>query len=174
MSFMFAARASEPAGLLLGDVQALPRGLAVDIVTGKTRHSVRSVKIPRAADPECCPVAAWAAWRERLHAVDAVYAVYADPAGPAFRAVARWGNVGGAMSPDAVTQAVARVAERSGIPIRWTGHSLRSGLASSARRSGRDAIAVADQGGWARHSRSVLGYMRRDDGWEDNAAAGLL
>jgi len=37
----------------------------------------------------------------------------------------------------------------------------------------RDGIAIADQGGWARHSRSMLGYMQRDDGWDDNASAGL-
>ncbi|MGW0631991.1 hypothetical protein [Streptomyces sp. NPDC002758] len=27
----------------------------------------------------------------------------------------------------------------------------------TARQAGRDLIAVADQGGWARHSRSMLG-----------------
>ncbi|GHI24420.1 hypothetical protein Shyd_57910 [Streptomyces hydrogenans] len=53
------------------------------------------------------------------------------------------------------------------MPIAWTGHSLRIGLASVARRSGRDSIAIADQGGWARHSRSMLGYMQREDGWDD-------
>ncbi|MET8518395.1 hypothetical protein [Streptomyces sp. NPDC005077] len=42
-----------------------------------------------------------------------------------------------------------------------------------ARKRGRDGIAIADQGGWARHSRSMLGYMQRDDGWDDNASAGL-
>ncbi|MET9952432.1 hypothetical protein ABZ135_12910 [Streptomyces sp. NPDC006339] len=56
----------------------------------------------------------------------------------------------------------------------WTGHSLRIGLASAVRRAGRDAIAIAiaDQGGWARRSRSMLGYVQRDDGWDDNASAG--
>jgi hypothetical protein len=41
--------------------------------------------------------------------------------------------------------------------------------ASVACRAGRDGI--ADQGGWARHSRSVLGYVQIDDGWDDNAAS---
>ncbi|MFF3275956.1 hypothetical protein ACFYWU_34210 [Streptomyces chrestomyceticus] len=27
--------------------------------------------------------------------------------------------------------------------------------------------------GWARHSRSMLGYMQRGDGWDDNVSAGL-
>lgn len=59
------------------------------------------------------------------------------------------------------------------MPISWTGHSLRIGLASTGRKKGKDAIAIADQGGWARHSRSMLGYMQREDGWDDNASAGL-
>ncbi|MET7549738.1 hypothetical protein ABZS94_28925 [Streptomyces sp. NPDC005500] len=62
-------------------------------------------------------------------------------------------------------------------PLHWTGHSLRIGLASTARKRGRDAIAIAiaiaDQGSWARQSRSMLGYMQREDGWDDNASAGL-
>ncbi|WP_405504641.1 hypothetical protein [Streptomyces anulatus] len=51
--------------------------------------------------------------------------------------------------------------------------TLRIGLASVGRAKGKDAIAIADQGGWARHSRSMLIYMQRNDGWDDNASAGL-
>lgn len=74
------------------------------------------------------------------------------------------------MVPDSVTRAIKRISERAGVPIHWTGHSLRIGLASVGRRNGKDGIAIADQGGWARHSRSMLGYMQRDDGWDDNAS----
>jgi hypothetical protein len=59
------------------------------------------------------------------------------------------------------------------VPLHWTGHSLRIGLASTARKRGRDGIAIADPGGRARHSRSMLGYMQREDGWDDNASVGL-
>jgi hypothetical protein len=55
------------------------------------------------------------------------------------------------------------------VPLHWTGHSLRIGLASTARKRGRDGIAIADPGGRARHSRS----MQREDGWDDNASVGL-
>ena len=55
------------------------------------------------------------------------------------------------------------------MPLGWTGHSLRSGLASMGRKQGKGGIAIDDQGGWARHSRS----MQRDDGGDDNAGAGL-
>ena len=77
------------------------------------------------------------------------------------------------MAPDSVTAAVARVAQRSGVPLRWTGHSLRSGLATESRRNGKDALVIAQQGGWAPNSKAMMGYMRRADEWDDNAAAGL-
>ncbi|MFF2438782.1 hypothetical protein ACFVU4_32270 [Streptomyces sp. NPDC058107] len=81
------------------------------------------------------------------------------------------GHITGGLVPDSVTRAVKRISKRAGVPIHWTGHSLRIGLASTARNG--IAIAIADQGGWARHSRSMLGYMQREDGWDDNASAGL-
>lgn len=37
--------------------------------------------------------------------------------------------------------------------VHWTGYSLRIGLASTGRKKGKDGITIADQGGWARHSR---------------------
>ncbi|MGW6695564.1 tyrosine-type recombinase/integrase [Rhodococcus sp. NPDC054953] len=170
-SFHFAARASEPAGLLLGDVALHPRGMRVSVLTGKTARSVREAAIPYANDSVICPVRAWIAWRELLVAEGG--AQYEDPSDPAFHSIDRWGHIGGAMSPDAVTAVVTRVAERSGIPIRWTGHSLRSGLATAGREAGKDALVIAAQGGWAPNSRAMMGYMRRADEWDDNASAGL-
>jgi hypothetical protein len=55
---------------------------------------------------------------------------------------------------------------------RRTGHSLRIGLASTGRKKGKDGIAIADQGG-ARHSHSMLSYMQREGGWDDNASVSL-
>lgn len=77
------------------------------------------------------------------------------------------------MVPDSVTRAVKRISARAGVPLAWTGHSLRIGLATTGRKKGKDAAAIADQGGWARQSRSMNGYFQRVDGWEDNATAGL-
>ncbi|WP_280859626.1 hypothetical protein [Streptomyces sp. SAI-144] len=56
------------------------------------------------------------------------------------------------------------------MPIAWIGHSLSTGLAAVARK---DAITIADQGGWARHSRSMFAYMQINDGWDDNVSACL-
>lgn len=51
------------------------------------------------------------------------------------------------MVPDSVTRAVKRISGCAGVPIPWTG------LASTGRKKGKDGVAIADQGGWARHSR---------------------
>lgn len=145
--------------------------MKVAVLTGKTKHSVRTARIPYAADAEICPVRAYLAYRHRLAAE--AEERWSRPDAPAFVGIDRWGHVTGGMVPDSVTRAIKRISRRAGVPIDWTGHSLRIGLASTARKKGRDGIAIADQGGWARHSRSMLGYMQIDDGWDDNAAAGL-
>lgn len=169
--FHYASRAQDPAGLLAGDVTLTPRGLVVSVLTGKTKHSVRDAKINYQDDPEVCPVEAWKAYRARLAAEAPPR--WSEPTAPAFVGIDRHGNVTGGMVPDSVTRAVKRISVRAGVPLAWTGHSLRIGLATTARKRGKDAVTIADQGGWARHSRSMNGYFQRVDGWEDNATAGL-
>lgn len=87
--------------------------------------------------------------------------------------VDRYGDVTGGMVPESVTRPINRISARAGVPLAWTNHSLRISLATTARRKGKDAVTIADQGGWARHSCSMNGYFQRVDGWEDNATAGL-
>lgn len=169
--FHYASRAQDPAGLLAGDVALTPRGLVVSVLTGKTKHSVRDAKINYQDDPEVCPVEAWKAYRRRLAAE--AEPRWSEPTAPAFVGVDRHGNVTGGMVPDSVTRAVKRISVRAGVALAWTGHSLRIGLATTARKKGKDAVAIADQGGWARHSRSMNGYFQRVDGWEDNATAAI-
>lgn len=169
--FHYASRSQDPAGLLTGDVTLHPRGLVIAVLTGKTKHSVRNAKIRYSDDAEICLVRAWAAYRARLVAEHGEQR--AGPSTPAFVGIDRWGHITGGMCPDSVTRAIKRISKRAGVPIHWTGHSLRIGLASVGRKKGKDAVAIADQGGWARHSRSMLGYMQIDDGWDDNASAGL-
>ncbi|MGW2920446.1 tyrosine-type recombinase/integrase [Streptomyces angustmyceticus] len=166
VGFHFASRASEISALLLADVTTHARGIKVAVVTGKTARSVRTVAIPYNNDePEICAARSWERWRD-------AYAC-TEPRAAAFPRIDRWGHIGDAMSPDSVTAAVARVAKRSGIPIRWTGHSLRSGLATEGRKNGKDPVNIAKQGGWAPGSKAMLGYMQLADEWDDNAAAGL-
>lgn len=169
--FHYAARAQDPAGLITADVTLHPRGLVISILTGKTKHSVRDAKIRYQKDPEVCPVQAWKAYRERLAAEAAPH--WLTPDAPAFVGIHRSGRVTGGMGPDSVTRAIKRISARAGVDLAWTGHSLRIGHASTARKQGKDAIVIADQGGWARHSRSMNGYFQIEDGWDDNSTADL-
>lgn len=170
--FNFASRASEPAGLLVGDVTLHPRGMVVSVLTGKTTYSVREAKIPYAQDPEVCPVRAWTAYRTQLASETDPKWLASDA--PAFVGIHRSGTVTGGMGPDAVTRAIKRISTRAQVPIVWTGHSLRSGLATEGRKKGKDAVVISRQGGWAPNSREMLGYMQAADEWDDNAAAGLM
>ncbi|MCQ8772066.1 integrase [Streptomyces telluris] len=129
--FHYASRSQDPAGLLAADVTAHPRGLVVAVLTGKTKHSVRDAKIRYANDPAICPVRAYRSYRARL-------AAEADPRwswpdAPAFVGIDQWGHITGGMGPDSVTRAIKRISQRAGVPLAWTGHSLRIGLASTAR-----------------------------------------
>ena len=171
VGFNFASRASEPAGLLTGDVTLHPRGMVVSVLTGKTRYSVREAKIPYSQDPTVCPVRAWTAYRAQL--VSEHGQQWAAPSTPAFVGINRWGQVTGGMGADSVTRAIKRISVRAQVPIVWTGHSLRAGLATEGRKKGKDAVSISRQGGWAPNSREMLGYMRAADEWDDNAAAGL-
>ncbi|MER5514958.1 integrase [Streptomyces sp. NPDC002763] len=170
-SFHYASRSQVPAGLLSGDVALVSRGLVVSVLTGKTKHSARDAKINCQDDPEICPVEAWKVHRARLAAE--AEPRWSQPDAPEFVGIDRHGNVTGGMVPDSVTRAVKRISARAGVALSWTGHSLRIGLATTGRKKGKDAVAIADQGGWARHSRSMNGYFQRVDGWENNATAGL-
>lgn len=169
--FHYAARAQDPAGLLAQDVTLHPRGLIVSILTGKTKHSVRDAKIRYQSDPEICPVEAWKTYRDRL--VTEADPRWSAPDAPAFVGINRWGQVTGGMVPDSVTRAVKRISVRAGVQLTWTGHSLRIGHAVAGRKKGKDSVIIADQGGWARHSRSMNGYFQIEDGWEDNSTADL-
>ncbi|MFD0371129.1 integrase [Streptomyces sp. NPDC127114] len=135
--FHYASRSQDPAGLLAGDVTEHPYGLVVAVLTGKTKHSVRNAKIVYAHDPEICPVRAYVAYRARLVAEHG--ARWAEPSTPAFVGIDRWGRVTGGMVPDSVTRAVKRISTRAGVPVAWTGQSLRIGLAPPAGIRARTA-----------------------------------
>jgi integrase len=94
--------------------------------------------------------------------------------GPAFRRIDRHGLLSPlGLRPQGVDRVLVRAGERAGLPFRLTGHSLRAGLATEARRSGARDDQVADQGRWQRGSRALQRYFRRVDRWTDNALRDL-
>ncbi|GIG70522.1 hypothetical protein [Phytomonospora endophytica] len=151
--------------LLVGDVVDDDDSLVVSIRSEKNSHAIRDVAIPYGTNREMCPVRSWRRWRD---------AARLTPGEAAFMRIDRWGRLDRvAMTGEAVGDLVTRranLASADGI----RGHSLRRGLATEARRAGRDRTAIARQGGWSEKSGSLDAYLETVDRWTDNATAGLL
>ena len=85
------------------------------------------------------------------------------------------GDPTGRMRPQAIGQVVGRKATVAGLPGQQTGHELRRGMATSARRASNDKIRIArGGGGWADDSSALDGYMEDADRWEDNPLKGVF
>jgi len=165
LAFAVAGRRSEVAGLTVADVADDPNGLLVNIRSSKT--TPRTVAVPYGSNPLTCPVRAWRAWKDAVQ-LD-------DPTGPAFRRVDRHGRILGGMSGEAVGDVIGRAGERAGVEAHLTGHSARSGLATEARRAGKDRKAIAAVTGHVPGSASLDRYIRTVDQWDadDNALIGI-
>lgn len=163
MGLAIAARRSDLANLLASDIQTTSQGLIVTVRHGKTTGDMA---IPPGQRPTTCPVSAWRTWAQ---------AAALDGDGPAFRRIDRWDRLhASGLSPQAIGDIITRSGARAGLGYRLTGHSLRAGMATEARRAGASDIAIADQGRWQRGSRALYGYLRRVDQFgHDNAASHL-
>lgn len=134
--FAFASggrRRSEVAVARVDDLTAVDGGYLYTLRRSKTDQTGEGVELPilgRAA-------AALNDWLEAAGIAD----------GPVFRAVDRWGNVGGRMSGRAVGEAVKRCASAAGLDAKdFGGHSLRRGFITEAGRRGvslGDAMALS-------------------------------
>lgn len=162
VGFGIAARRSELAHLEVPDIRETSEGL--DVTVRFSKNKPRNPGVPYGSLEETCAVAAWRRWLE----------VSGVTEGAAFRQVSCHGRVGGRMSPRAVGEAISRAGARAGLDARITGHSLRAGLATEARRAGRDVVQIARQGGWSETSSSLYRYIRTVDKWTDNAVRGVL
>jgi len=164
IAFAIAARRSEPAGLCVRDIQDDPNGLVVDVRVSKTRP--RTVAVAYGSNPTTCPVRAWRAWA-------AAAGIAEDPGAPAFQHVDRHGRMLGAMTGQAVGQAVTRAGTRAGLTIKLTGHSVRAGLATEARRAGKSREAIAATTGHVPSSPVLDKYLREVDRWDPAENAGM-
>lgn len=171
LGFTIAARRAELAGLSVRDVVEDPGGLVVRVAVTKTKP--REVAVPYGSNPLTCPVRAWKAWCAAAAAALGVDAL--DPSGPAFRGVDRHGRIGRALSGEAAGAAVTRAGERAGIVVHLTGHSVRAGMATSARQAGKSREAISATTGHAPGSRALDAYLRRVDRWgeDENALVGI-
>ena len=79
--------------------------------------------------------------------------------GRMFRRLDRHGNVGAALSARAIGQLVAARVAAVGIDGNFAAHSLRSGFATSAARTGRQEAAIMRHGRW-KSVQVARRYMR--------------
>jgi integrase len=179
LGYACAARVSELTALDQADVIETDDGLLVTIYRRKLkRHD--ECAVPYGSNPATCPVCAT---RTLLGAL----ADAQRTEGPLFVRIDRHGRVAptmtrhgqpigdstGRITPTAASAVVTRAAMLAGFEGKWTGHSLRRGFATAARRAGHTLERIGRHGGWADGSRALLGYMEEGDRWERNLVSGL-
>lgn len=165
VGFAGAFRRSELVALRYEDVQFSSEGLVVTIPKSKTDQEGegQTIGIPYGSHPESCPVRALAAWLERSNITY----------GFLFTGIGRWGGevTGKPLCDHQLAKIIKRLASCAGLdPACFSGHSLRSGLATCAAEGGATERAIMDQ---TRHRslKQVRKYIRRGSLFKDNAAA---
>lgn len=166
IGFAGALRRSELVALDVGDVEHERQGIVLRLQRSKTDQDGQgqTIAIPHGRT-RWCPVAALDAW----------LAASAITVGAIFRPVDRHGRVHDIrLSGEAVSLVIRERLAAAGLdPTGYSGHSLRSGLATSAAQAGVPAWRIKAQ---TRHaSDAMLGrYIRDGELFTENAAGALL
>lgn len=180
LGFGIGGRRSEIASLSIGSLNFQERGVQVKVYRKKTRKMDNPV-VQYRPDRNVCPVRAALAWIEALAAAG-------RPSGPLFVRIDRHGHLGhqvtrngvpigdpaGRMTGQAVADVVHRCAISAGLTGKWTGHSLRRGLATSMHQAKAERSLIERQGGWEKGSRAVSGYIDDADRWLIDVLEGVL
>jgi integrase len=160
MAFGIAGRSAEVAALRADGITHVSQGLDVHVPSVKGRPS-RDVVVAYGRNPDTCPVRAWLTWR----------AAAGITAGPAFVPISVHGVLGTeALSAAGCREIIARSAERAGIAVRLTGHSMRSGFITTARKAGKREEKIRAQSGHAANSPVFWGYIQEADRWSEAAS----
>lgn len=165
IGFAGAFRRSELVALQIADIEFCGDGVKLTVRRSKTdQEGEGTVKaIPYGKAPASCPVLALQAYLEAA----------AITTGTVFRAVNRHGRVGGALSGIDVARVVKRAAQAAGLdPARYSGHSLRAGLATSAAAAGVTERIIMQQTGH-KSERMVRKYIREGNLFRENAAGAV-
>jgi site-specific recombinase XerD len=176
LGFAAALRRSELVALTLADVIAVPgRGVQLTISRSKTDQQGRGDLVAVAANRSgatFCPAVALNAWLTHRRGARDFTGGASDGERPLFCAVTKGGNVTGtALSDKAVVRLVKQAATAAGLDsARFSGHSLRAGLATAAGDAGAGLAELMRQ---TRHRSTevALGYLRPADLWRNNVTA---
>lgn len=167
VGFVAALRRSELGAIRVDDLEDHPNGLVLTIPRSKTNQTGNQselVVLPRAANPDRCPVTAIQRWQELAKITT----------GPLLQAVLKSNKPAGRpLNPASINTIVQDAIRRAGIiPDGYSAHSLRAGFVTYAHLRGASDRAIAHQ---TRHrSLATLGtYVRVQQAWVDNAATAL-
>jgi len=168
VGFAAGLRRSELVALDIEDLEETAEGLILTVRRSKTDQDSRGRRlgILRGHRHDTDPVGALRAWLTAAAIVS----------GPIFRPIdLLTGELGsGRLSDDQVARVVQGCARRARLPHpeRYSGHSLRAGMATSAAAAGAAEASIMAQGGW-RSATVARRYIRDGQVFRVAAALGL-
>ena len=166
LGFAGAFRRSELVGLDIEDCAFGKDGLTITLRRSKCdqQGAGRKIGIPYFSNPETCPVRTIQAWLD----------LAGTSAGPLFRSISRHGQIrAGRLSGIDVARVVKKLAIRAGLDaVKYAGHSLRAGHATSAAIAGASERSIMNQTGH-RSVQMVRRYVRDGSLFRENSAGKL-
>ena len=163
VGFAGALRRGELAALDVGDVAETGEGLRITVGRSTTDREGAVVGIAYGSDRRTCPVRAWPAWVQAAHLVD----------GPAFRHLRNGRMTAERLAGSGIARVIQRRAQAAGLdPALVSGHWLRSGLATTAARTGAPEHKIMRQGRWTR-SPAMRGDIREGEWFVNHSSAKL-
>jgi site-specific recombinase XerD len=164
VGFSGAFRRSELVAVDVSDAAVTRDGIVVNIRRSKTDQDGqgRKIGIPYGSNPATCPVRALQDWLQQCGFTE----------GALFRPIDRFSRVSPQrLSGAAIADIVKRYVEAAGLDAtKFAGHSLRSGLATSAAAAGASERSIMAQTGH-RSLVMVRRYIRDGSLFRENAAA---
>jgi len=166
IGFAGAFRRSELVSLTVEDVEHVKQGLVILLRRSKTDQAGegRKVAIPYARGT-VCPVHALQDWLD----------LSGITTGLIFRGITRHGKISEqGLAPQSVALVVKERAAATGLDAaKYSGHSLRAGLVTSAAQAGVSSWKIRQQTGH-KSEAMLLRYIRDANIFTDNAAGGVL
>lgn len=166
IGFAGAFRRSELVGITVEDVEFAKQGLIINLTRSKTDQEGqgRKIAIPYARGAVCA-VNALQAWLE----------ISGITTGLIFRGVTRHGKiVESGLTAQSVALVVKERAQAAGLdPTKYSGHSLRAGLVTSAAQAGVNSWKLKQQTGH-KSDAMLARYVRDANLFTDNAAGAVL
>jgi len=166
LGFAGAFRRSELVSLDVEDCTFGKDGLTITLRRSKTDQEGfgRKIGIPYGSNPSTCPIRTTQSWIEHAGIVT----------GPIFRSIHRHGRIQpGRLAGADVARVMKKLAERAGLdPLKYAGHSLRAGHATSAAIAGASERSIMNQTGH-RSVQMLRRYIRDANLFRENSAGKL-